>query len=132
MHGRQNTSCETMTGRGPSAPELSGDVRFSFVAPKMATTFAPTAPARCIAPESFDTTARASDSTPASDGRSVFPLKSISRLIRVPVAGRREAMSAHADRSAFEPTIKTIQPRSLMIRSASCANRSGSHCLARP
>ena len=42
-------------------------------APNIATTCVPTAPARCMAPESFDTTARATARMPASVGRSLLP-----------------------------------------------------------
>lgn len=102
-------------GAGASAPADSGDVRASFVGPNTAITLVPTAPARCIAPESFDTTAAACDNTPARVARSLFPQKSIKRLMRVPVFGRRREISSQADRSTFEPTITTLQPRWLMI-----------------
>ena len=47
----------------------------SSVGPKIAVTGTPTAAARCIAPESFDTNARHRASTPASSRRSVRPIR---------------------------------------------------------
>src|SRR5687767_14944932 len=80
MHGRHHTSVDTITGGGASSPAGKGDVRVSSVAPNTATTFAPTAAARCIAPESLATTACAIDRTPVRVGRSVLPLRSMTGL----------------------------------------------------
>ena len=76
MHGRHHTSVATTLGRGASGPRVSGAVRRSLVAPKTATTGAPTAAARCMAPESLETTPSAPAMTLASSPRVVRPQRS--------------------------------------------------------
>ena len=87
-----------------------GDVDRSSVGPNMAVTGMPTAAARCMAPESFVTSARQCRSTPASVGRSVRPTRSSSAAFRAAIAGlsrafdvarRSPASAARADHDAL-------------------------------
>ena len=105
MHGRHQTLVPRMTGAAHPA-RASGEVRRSLVAPNMATTGAPTAPARCIAPESFETTADAPASTAVSSASEVRPLKSVTDWELAPPASR--AMAWHVAASARLPTSTTV------------------------
>ena len=74
-------------------------LRVSLVGPKIATPWCrPRRPGASRRNRSTPPHALAT-SMPASVGRSLLPQKSISRLMRVPVFGKRRAMSSQADRS---------------------------------
>ena len=81
----------------------------SSVGPKIATTGTPSAAARCIAPESFDTNASQRASTPASSRRSVRPIRLITRM----PAGSDDSISRPASRSPAAPTSTQTAWRSL-------------------
>ena len=74
-------------GRRPS-----GRVSRSSVGPKIAVTRTPSAAPKCIAPESFETSARHGASTPASAGRSVRPIR-LMRSCRAPTADARHLVA---------------------------------------
>src|SRR6187200_377411 len=97
MHGRHQTLVATIAGGVASGPHVSGEVRCSLVAPNTATTGVPTAPARCMAPESLEITASACAITPASSARVVRPDRSTSALFWAPARVPTDvAISAHA------------------------------------
>src|SRR5260221_12365192 len=81
MHGRHHTGWvktvvrESGFGIRDSGFGVPGEVACSFVGPNIAVTGMPIAAARCIAPESFVTSARQFASTPASAERSVRPTR---------------------------------------------------------
>src|SRR5688500_9008037 len=123
MHGRHHTFVDTIVGNGAVAFARNGDVLLSLVGPKMATSLAPTALARCMAPESFDTTPSLSAITAARVGRSVCPER---------FTGDADPLiSAHTPASELVPT-RTVLMLFSVSSIESSANRSGSHCFARP
>ena len=71
MQGRHHTGC--MSDR--VARRRAAASRVSSVGPNIAVTLTPSAAARCMAPESFVTSPRQCDRTPASVGRSVRPIR---------------------------------------------------------
>ena len=74
MQGRHGTGLINTAAATPVWG--NGAVSCSLVGPKIAAIGTPAAAARCIAPESFDTQASASASTPASVSRLVRPQRS--------------------------------------------------------
>ncbi len=93
----------------------------------------PTAPAMCIAPESFETTADARERTPASVRRSVSPVRSIIEPWPAPPAARYAARTSPAvSRSPGAPTSTGVTACSRATRAATSPTRSGGHRLAEP
>src|ERR1051325_3446136 len=74
IQGRHHTGLVTISAGTPACAR--GEVARSLVGPKMPTIGTPTAAARCIAPESFDTHVDARLRTAARTGRLVAPARS--------------------------------------------------------
>ena len=119
MHGRHQTVRQDHGARAPARPRGRVAVRRSVRTSRSRCT--PSAAPRCIAPESFETSARQRTSTPASAGRSVRPIRLSSALLpdrrdhlvadsRRPRGRRQHDVRHHAIARQREVSPRTIAP----------------------
>src|SRR4051812_36670927 len=127
MQGRHHTGLISTSARPPA--RVSGAVSISRVGPNSATIGVPIAPARCIAPESFETQAADAASTPARACNEVCPARSIGcTALTTSSAVIMRIVSA----SPPLPTSTVLTPWCEARVRITCAKCRGSHRLAVP